>query len=54
MSKSKFTIFFSWQSDTNGNRKIIKDSILAECQKQKEKNGYAIEIDVSTQIRAQK
>lgn len=48
MSKSKFTIFFSWQSDTSGNRKIIKDAILAECQKQKEKNGYDIEIDEAT------
>lgn len=48
MAKTKFTIFFSWQSDTDGNRKIIKDSILAECQKQKEKNGYDIEIDEAT------
>lgn len=48
MSKSKFTIFFSWQSDLKGNKKIIKDSLLAECQKQKEKNGYELEIDEAT------
>lgn len=48
MSKTKFTIFFSWQSDTQGNRKIIKDAILAECQKQKEKNGYEVVIDEAT------
>ena len=48
MSKTKFTIFFSWQSDLKGNKKIIKDSLLAECQKQKEKNGYQLEIDEAT------
>lgn len=48
MSKTKFTIFFSWQSDLKGNTKIIKDSLLAECQKQKEKNGYQLEIDEAT------
>lgn len=48
MSKTKFTIFFSWQSDLKGNKKIIKDSLLAECQKQKEKNGYHLEIDEAT------
>lgn len=48
MSKTKFTIFFSWQSDLKGNKKIIKDSLLAECQKQKEKNGYELEIDEAT------
>ena len=40
MSKDKFTIFFSWQSYTKGNRKIIKDAIRATCQIQKEKYGY--------------
>ncbi len=48
MSRTKFTIFFSWQSDLKGNKKIIKDSLLAECQKQKEKNGYQLEIDEAT------
>lgn len=48
MSKTQFTIFFSWQSDLKGNKKIIKDSLLAECQKQKEKNGYQLEIDEAT------
>lgn len=48
MSKTKFTIFFSWQSDLKGNKKVIKDSLLAECQKQKEKNGYQLEIDEAT------
>ena len=48
MSKTKFTIFFSWQSDLIGNKKIIKDSLLAECQKQKEKNDYQLEIDEAT------
>ena len=48
MSKDKFTIFFSWQSDTKGNRKIIKDAIRATCQIQKEKYGYEVEIDEST------
>lgn len=48
MAKTKFIIFFSWQSDTKGNKKIIKDSILAECQKQKETNGYDVEIDEAT------
>lgn len=48
MSKNKFTVFFSWQSDIRGNRNIIKDSILAACQIQKEKNGYEVEIDEST------
>lgn len=48
MSKTKFTIFFSWQSDLKGNTKIIKDSLLAECQKQKEKNDYQLEIDEAT------
>lgn len=48
MTKTKFTIFFSWQSDLKGNKKIIKDSLLAECQKQKEKNGYQLEIDEAT------
>lgn len=48
MSKTKFTIFFSWQSDLKGNKKIIKESLLAECQKQKEKNGYQLEIDEAT------
>lgn len=48
MAKTKFKIFLSWQSDTDGNRKIIKDAILAECQKQKEKNGYDVEIDEAT------
>lgn len=48
MSKTKFTIFFSWQSDLKGNKMIIKDSLLAECQKQKEKNGYQLEIDEAT------
>jgi len=48
MSKTKFTIFFSWQSDLKGNKRIIKDSLLAECQKQKEDNGYELEIDEAT------
>ena len=48
MQKNKFTVFFSWQSDIKGNRKIIKDSILAGCQIQKEKNGYEVEFDEST------
>lgn len=48
MPKTKFTIFFSWQSDLKGNKKIIKDSLLAECQKQKEKNDYQLEIDEAT------
>lgn len=48
MSQSKFTIFFSWQSDIKGNTKIIRDSLKAECQKQKEKNGYDIKIDEAT------
>lgn len=48
MPKTKFSIFFSWQSDTKGNRKIIRDSILAECQKQKEMNGYEVVIDEAT------
>ncbi len=48
MSKNKFTVFFSWQSDIRGNRNIIKDSILAACQIQREKNGYEVEIDKST------
>ena len=48
MSKNKFTVFFSWQSDSRGNRNIIKDSILAACQIQREKNGYEVEIDKST------
>ena len=48
MRKKQFTIFFSWQTDINGNKKIIKDSILAECQKQKEKNGYNVTLDEAT------
>ena len=48
MPKTKFSIFFSWQSDTKGNRTIIRDSILAECQKQKEMNGYEVVIDEAT------
>lgn len=48
MAKTKFKIFLSWQTDTDGNKKIIKDAILAECQKQKEKNGYDVEIDEAT------
>lgn len=48
MSRSKFTVFFSWQSDTKGNYKIIKDAILAECQKQRENHGYDVEIDEAT------
>lgn len=48
MSKEKFTVFFSWQSDVKSNRKIIKDSIIAVSQIQKEKYGYEIEIDEST------
>lgn len=48
MSKDKFIVFFSWQSDVKGNRKIIKDAIRAACQIQKEKYGYEVEIDEST------
>lgn len=48
MTKTKFKIFLSWQSDTKGNKKIIMDAILAECQKQKETNGYDVEVDEAT------
>ncbi|MED9799907.1 MAG: nucleotide-binding protein [Prevotella sp.] len=48
MSKEKFTVFFSWQSDIKSNRKIIQDSIAAACQIQKEKYGYEVEMDEST------
>lgn len=48
MPKTNLTIFLSWQSDTKGNHKIIRDAIFAECQKQKEDNGYDIKIDEAT------
>ena len=48
MPKTNFAIFLSWQSDTKGNHKIIRDAISAECQKQKEDNGYEINIDEAT------
>lgn len=48
MSKDKFTVFFSWQSDVKSNRRIIKDSIIAASQIQKEQYGYEVEIDEST------
>lgn len=47
MSKKSFTIFFSWQSDIAGNTKIIRDSLNAECQKQKEK-GIEVCVDEAT------
>lgn len=48
MPKTNFTIFLSWQSDIKGNHKIIREALLAECQKQKETYGYDIKIDEAT------
>lgn len=42
--KRTFTVFFSWQTDTRGNTKIIKDELLAQAVYLKEKYGYTVNV----------
>ena len=44
----QYRIFFSWQSDTKGNKGIIKESLKASCQLVSEKFGCEIIIDEAT------
>ena len=44
----KYKVFFSWQSDTKGNKGIIKESLKAACQLASEKFGCEILIDEAT------
>jgi hypothetical protein len=44
----KLKLFFSWQSDTPDNHKLMRKGIEKACKKLKEKNGYNIVYDEST------
>lgn len=48
MTDLQFNIFFSWQSDIEGNRSIIRKGIKDACEKLTQSNGYEINIDEAT------
>lgn len=48
MSNHQFNIFFSWQSDIEGNKAIIRKGIKDACKKLTQSNGYEINIDEAT------
>lgn len=48
MVNHQFNIFFSWQTDIEGNRTIIRNSIKKACEKLNKNYGYDINIDEAT------
>ena len=48
MEQHQFNIFFSWQSDINGNRSTILKGINDACEKLNQSKGYEINIDEAT------
>lgn len=48
MVNHQFNIFFSWQTDIEGNRTIIRKSIKKACEKLNKNYGYDINIDEAT------
>lgn len=45
---NKLTLFFSWQSDTPGNHKIIRDALIKACDEIRNEGTYDITYDEST------